>query len=312
MTLLQLANFVRIAELQSLSKAALVVGVAQPALSRQLRALEAEMGSPLFVRHAWGVALTPAGDTLLARARRLLTETEHARDAVQALAKRPTGRISLGVPASLGTSLLPQLATLLRQKYPDLRPVFVDGFSAALHERVVSGDLDMAILYSDRSIGPLPMTPLLTENLMLVGPVDADVKPAPAAEMLRERALILPSRPNRLRLLVDEAAFQPSTPPLEVDSLPAMIALVVSGAGFTVLPYSAVADEAARGVVGVWPLNDPPLARTLVLVRATERHASPAVQVVEEEIVALIRALAERLRWRALSAAGRRPHAKKA
>ncbi|HRE44026.1 MAG TPA: LysR family transcriptional regulator, partial [Terricaulis sp.] len=100
MTLTQLANFIRIAELQSLSKAALVVGVAQPALSRQLRTLEAEMGSPLFVRHAWGVALTPAGETLLARARRVLAEAESARDAVQALAKRPTGRISLGVPAS--------------------------------------------------------------------------------------------------------------------------------------------------------------------------------------------------------------------
>ncbi len=312
MTLTQLANFIRIAELQSLSKAALVVGVAQPALSRQLRALEAEMGSPLFVRHAWGVALTPAGETLLARARRVLAEAESARDAVQALAKRPTGRISLGVPASVGPSLLPQLAPLLRKKYPDLRPSFVDGFSAAQHERVVSGDLDLAILYSDRTIGPLPTTPLLTEDLMLVGPAGAKVRVGAAADMLRDRPLILPSRPNRLRLLVDETAFAPSTPPLEVDSLPAMIALVESGAGFTVLPYSAVADAAERGAVQLWPLADPPLTRTLVLVRAPERHASPAVQAVEEEIATLTSALAERMRWRALTPPPRRSHTKKA
>ncbi|MCR6644654.1 MAG: LysR substrate-binding domain-containing protein [Terricaulis sp.] len=59
----------------------------------------------------------------------------------------------------------------MRKKYPDLRPSFVDGFSAAQHERVVSGDLDLAILYSDRTLGPLPTTPLLTEDLMLVGPL---------------------------------------------------------------------------------------------------------------------------------------------
>ena len=292
MTLTQLANFVRIAELQSLSRAAMVIGIAQPALSRQLRALEIELGAALFLRHARGVSLTPAGEVLLDRARQLLIDAERARDAVHALAEQPTGRVALGVPASLGAHLLPYLAPLLRRKYPNLRPSFVDGFSAALHARLATGDLDLAVLYEDRSIAPLPVTPLLSEDLVLASAPGVKVASASTAEMLRRHPLVLPSRPNRLRLIVDEATLPPVNPPLEVDSLPAIISMVQNGVGCTILPYSTLANEAANGSLRLWPLTDPPLTRTLVLARAQDRNASNAARAVEAEICA------SRMCWR--------------
>lgn len=303
MTLVQLANFVRIAEIGSLSKAAAVLRIAQPALSRQMRNLEEELGSSLLVRHAWGVSLTAAGDALLSRARRTLLEAEAARNAVAALAEQPSGRVVIGVPTSLAAALIPTLAAALDEKYPRLVAHFIDGFSAVLHARTLSGEIDLSALYEDRPSGPLHTSPLLAETLMLVGPAGASVEPAPVAEMLADLRLILPARPNRLRLIIDEALLPNARRRLdllEVDSLPATIGMVEQGAGFTVLPYSAVAVEVARGAVKAWPVEGLALSRTLLLARSVDRPPTPSISVVEGEIRSLVRRLAEPLRWRAL------------
>jgi len=294
MTLAQLANFVRIAELRSLSKAAAVIRIAQPALSRQVRQLEAELGGKLMTRHAWGVSLTPAGETLLQHARRVLAETEAARDAVLALAADPAGRVAVGVPSSLAAVLIPELAAALSIRYPRLRPQFVDGFSAALHARTIAGGLDLAVLYEDRANGPLSTAPLFSEPLSLVGPATASERPALAGQ-----TLILPARPNRLRLIVDAALAESAdaTRIVEVDSLPAIVALVRRGLGWTVLPYSSVIEAVARSEVRVWDLDAPGLSRTLVLAHPPGRPEAASALAVEQELRALIQRLGPALRW---------------
>ena len=298
MTLTQLATFIRIAELGSVSKAAAVVRVAQPALSRHIRCLEEELGSSLFVRHSRGLSLTPAGEVFLERARRVLIEAEAARDAVAAYAGHPAGRVTLGVPTSLASTLIPSLGATLSQRFPKVRPHFVDGFSAVLHVRTVAGELDLAILYDDRANMALSTAPLFNEELTLIGPAHALIEPGATAEMLDRRTLILPSRPNRLRLIVDSVLAQAvGASVVEVDSLPAIIAMVRRGAGWTVLPYSSVTDEVERNEVSVWDLNSPELSRTLVLAKPTQRETTPATQAVERELRSLVRSLASSLRW---------------
>ena len=260
MTLVQLANFIRIAELQSVSKAAAVVRIAQPALSRQVRSLEIELGSSLLVRRPWGVTLTPAGEVLVSRGRRLLVDAENIRDAVADLSSEPRGRIAVGVPTSLAVALIPPLATIVRDRYPGLRPHFVDGFSAMLHGRTMAGDLDLAVLYEDRAKAPLATAPLLTEALMMIGPRGAKPSGRSMAAVIRNKTLILPARPNRLRLIVDEALAKHAGLEfltVEVDSLPAIVGMVAVGLGFTFLPYSSVAAEVASGSVEAWNLPSP-------------------------------------------------------
>jgi LysR family nitrogen assimilation transcriptional regulator len=303
MTLVQLANFIRIAELQSLTKAAAVIRVAQPALSRQIRNLEEELGSILLVRHAWGVTLTAAGEVLLVHARRLVLETENARDAVLEVAAVPAGRVALGLPSSLATALIPPLSLAIRDRYPNLRVHFVDGFSAVLHRRALADELDLAILYEDRVIGPLATTPLLSEALVLVGPPDAEVSTRTPSTMLAGRTLILPAAPNRLRLIVDEALALgdgAQGPIVEVDSLPAIIEIVRSGGGFTVLPYSSVAPAVVRGDVQTWAFRTPAPTRTLLLVRRLDRRPTVGVDAVEAEIRRLVTSLAGDLGWTVL------------
>lgn len=305
MTLVQLNNFIRIAELGSLSKAAAVIRIAQPALSRQVRQLELELGNPLLVRHAWGVSLTPAGELLLARARRLAFEVDSTRDAVQALAAEPTGRVAIAVPSSLAVCLLPPLAAVIARRYPLLTPHFIDGFSAAVHARALAGDLDLAVLYEDRAMGPLETTPLLSECLVLVGSADKAATGQAFGDILASVPLIVPARPNRLRLIVDDVLVQLPNADVRitnVDSLPAIIRMVELGSGWTVLPFSAVAEEVAQHRLQVWPLEPAALQRTLVLARPMGRKPTPAAVAVEIEIRDLVDQLAKPMRWRPLSA----------
>jgi LysR family nitrogen assimilation transcriptional regulator len=296
MTLAQLAAFERIVELKSLSRAAAVLRIAQPALSRQMRALETQLGTALLVRHRWGVTPTAAGEVLLEHARRLRRDMDAAKDAVRALAAEPAGYVSLGVPASLATALLPPLAAALRMRYPKLRVNFTDGFSAALHAKAIAGDLDLAILYEDRHSGLLAAKPLLLESLMWVLP------PANLGESSRDRlGLILPGRPNRLRLIVDEAlAGRVGEPWLETDSLAAMIAMVAGGQGYTVLPYSAVHTQVQMGLVDIAAI-DPPVGRTLLLARPLQRPPTAATTALEGEVRTLVVSLASVLHWRPLT-----------
>jgi LysR family nitrogen assimilation transcriptional regulator len=308
MTLVQLANFIRIVELQSVSKAAAIVRIAQPALSRQIRALEQELGAPLLRRHGWGVTPTAAGEALLEHARRVLAVAEAARDAVHSLAAEPTGRVQVGLPNSIAAPLLPALGASLRERYPQLRPHFVDAPSDLLHRRVLSGKLDLAVLYKDRAVAPVVASPLLQEQLMLIGPPGATVDTSlKAGELLSTLPLVLPGRPNRHRLLVEQVAGEgPLDIAIEIDSLPGIIAVVHEGQGFTVGCYSSVATEVERGWLTVFPLR-PQIIRTLMLARLDVRAPSAAVAAVAREMCQMIVSLAPAMRWKPLFGSGPNP-----
>ncbi len=303
-TLVQLANFVRVAELGSLSKAAAMVRIAQPALSRQIRLLETEFGCELLIRHAWGVAPTPAGEALADHARRLLRGAEALSEVVRASGSEPRGRVALGMPTSLAMTLLAPLAQMLRLRHPLMRPHFVDGFSAALHARTLSGDLDLAVLYEERSIGPLSTEPLLAEDLVLVGRPGALPRArSNTADALARSPLVLPARPNRLRHLVDQAlaAIDPTPEPiLEMDSLPAILATCASGVACTVLPYSTVSASVARGELATIALTQPSLSRVLVVARPVDRSGSAAAAAVAAALRELTVEMAGSKCWRPL------------
>jgi LysR family nitrogen assimilation transcriptional regulator len=302
MTLIQLGNFIRVVELQSLSKAAGVVRIAQPALSRQIRALEAELGVALLVRHGWGVTATPAGAALVDHGRRVLKSVETTRNAVSAMAVEPTGRVSLTVPSSLAMTLLPPLSAVLSDRYPAVRPHFMDSFSSATPARILAGDLDLAIMNQNLAQDALMGSPLLSEDLILVGRAGYDLKGAKTTlEILCMTPLVVPSRPNSLRLIVDQATRGASENiALEADSLPAMLGIARVGRAFAVLPYSTVSDDIEDGRLSAYELNQPRLSRTLSLLRPAGRPLTPAISAVDLEIRNIVRDLAARRRWKPL------------
>ncbi|HYH18408.1 MAG TPA: LysR family transcriptional regulator [Azospirillum sp.] len=300
MDIRHLGNFLHVAELQSLSRAASVLRVAQPALSRQIKALEEDLGVQLLNRHGWGVTPTPAGRVMMDHARRVLKEVGAARDAVQAYQSEPSGSVTFGTPTSLGLVLLPGLAVRFRRLVPKVRLHLVEGFSASIHEWVLSGRLDLAVLYETKTMGSLTLSPLLEESMMLVGPAGrfADGSVLDLAEVAR-LDLLLPARPHRLRLLVDQAFAERDLhcdPIIEVDALPALIELVRMGEGCTLLPFSCVHALVQSGALSAATVT-PAIHRSLVLARPPDRMPTPATEALEREVLAFIQAQADTLHW---------------
>mgnify|MGYP001809758828 CR=1 FL=1 len=304
MDLHKLKSFVCIVDQRSFSKAASLLRIAQPALSRQMKLLEEELGVALLVRTGRGALATPAGEILADHARRLLQASEVLRDAVRVAGAEPSGALSLGVPPSLGIVLLPLLGLAFRRNYPKVRLHLVEGFSASVHEWILAGRLDMAILYEMSSMGHLVVKPLLEEATMLVGPAGSlALGSRVTPQMLAQLPMVLPARPHRLRLMIDTLAMTSRCeidPVLEIDALPALTEAVRLGEVYTVLPYASVEGMVRRGELSVADIDTPLATRRMALARPTEKPMSPAGLALEQAIIALVCDHAERLRWRPL------------
>ncbi|HYG90699.1 MAG TPA: LysR substrate-binding domain-containing protein [Azospirillum sp.] len=296
----QLRYFLHVAEMQSLSRAAALLRVAQPALSRQIKSLEEELGVPLLRRHGWGVTPTPAGQVLMNHARQVLKEVSAARDAVLAYQSEPSGTLSFGVPSSLSKVLLPGLAVRFRQRAPKVRLHLVDGFSATIHEWLVQGHLDLAVLYETKTTDGLVSSPLLEEEMVLIGPAGRLAgQDSVSLAAVADHDLILPARPHRLRLLLDQAFAEHGLscePVIEVDALSALVELVRIGEAYTLLPHSSVHELLLSGDLSAAAVA-PPIRRSLVLARPQARVPTPASEALEREVVDFIRTQAATLGW---------------
>jgi len=122
MNLKQLEYFVQVAELGSFSKAAVVLDIAQPALSRQVRSLETELRQQLFLRNGRGVALTDAGKRLFDHSVAVLQLMAHARQDLGASRDEPVGRVTIGLPPSMGRQLTLPLIDRFQKQFPAARP----------------------------------------------------------------------------------------------------------------------------------------------------------------------------------------------
>lgn len=284
--------------LGSISKAAARLRIAQPHVSRIIQALELEAGTPLLERHAKGIRPTPAGEMLAALASHLESEVAATKARIAESAPGISGSVTLGVPGSLALPLLPALIVAARARYPGIRLRLVDGFSARLHEMTLRGQLDLALLYADRPGPALVERPLLAEPLGLVTmPGAADPLRFAA---LAERSLVLPAAPNRLRLLIDQAAGAlPLRVTVEIDSYPVLIQMVADGLAETILPFSAVANEVAAGRLG-WRRLDPLVERRIMLVRLRDRLETGAMSAIGDLVIDAARANAKANRWRTL------------
>ena len=292
MNLRQLGYFVQIAELGSFTRAASVLHVSQPALSRQIQALEHELGVLLFVRSDKGVSLTEAGLALQERASAALQLVGQIRHEIGLQSKAPQGELSFGLPPSLFDMMTVPLACEYLRRYPGVQLQITEGVSAVMHEQVLTGKLDTAIVSDAEPLGMLRSQPLVRETLYLVGPKDAglDIERVLPVAALAARALILTSRPNAMRMIVERALAAGNhrvVPVLEANSARLLCEMVAGGLGFTVLPFSAVAESARAGRVSLAPIEG--LSVTWTLVTSRDRGLSLAGHKLRELLAELAR-----------------------
>jgi LysR family nitrogen assimilation transcriptional regulator len=279
----QLQYFLQIAELRSFTRAANVLHIAQPALSRQIRALEDELGTPLFHRFERGVTLTEAGLLLRDRAAGILRDLERLRDDIAAQGSDPRGEVSLGMPPSMREMVTVPLAGEVRQRHPQVVMHLFEGISVFLNEQVRQGKIDCAVVSDLEPLAQVESEPLLSEQLYLLAPPEAGLRAdqTVSLETLSQQTLILTSRPNSLRLIVENALAAAQLPlriVIDGNSTAAMVDLVAQGVGCTVLPYCAADSGLRQGRLSAAPIDGLRVAWTLIHSR--ERGLSPTGALV--------------------------------
>lgn len=299
MDLRQISTFLQVAELGSLSKAAERLRIAQPALSRQMRLLEQELGVALFTRHGRGMLLTPPGERLRARAGAILREIDDTRAELTAEAGAVRGRVVVGMPPTVGGVVATRLVERFLDLYPEVTLRVVLAFSGFLLEWLHGGEADLAVVYGTTPPVGVRLSPLLVEPLGFVTRAAAGPAPHHAisfAEAARAR-LILPGPQHGLRRLVEAAARDAGLSlcvAVEADDLHIQKDLVRRGRGATILPPAAVHAEVAAGALAAAPIVDPPLTRKLMLAEPLGRRPSNAAlrcaAVLREEIAAMVAA----------------------
>lgn len=287
MNLKQLDYFVHVADLGSFSKAALVLGVAQPALSRQVRDLETDLRENLFLRNGRGVALTDAGKRLFDHSVAILQMVAHAREDIGASRDQPVGRVAVGLPPSIGRLLTVPLIERFKTQFPAARLAIVEGLSSHIVEWITSGRVDVALAYNPEAQAGLEIAPLHEEPLGLVSrAVNARRRRSNARASLPMKELplyplIVPERAHAMRRLLEtEAALAGIKLDIawEVSSIPSIIDLVCAGFGHAVLTRSGVAASARAGELTVRKLVEPTPLSVLCLINSSHRRPTPLVQ----------------------------------
>lgn len=300
MDLRQLDYFVRVAELGSFTRAAQALGVAQPALSRQVRLLEVELRQNLLIRNGRGAVVTEAGQLLLEHGRGILHQVERAREELGRVRGGLAGRVAIGLPPSVARALAVPLIREFRQRMPEAQLSISEGLSVSMQEGLANGRLDIALLYNAAGNPGIDLTPLLEEDLFLVQPR------AGAATAAKSRArpvglsdlaavpLVIPSRPNAIRMLVETEMARLGCHPqvaLEIDGVGAILDLVQDGAGSAVLSRNALSTSARPDAFVLRPIGPPRLRSKLLIAMSSQRPATLTQQAAFELIGQTARAL---------------------
>ena len=244
MEIKQLRYFVKVAELNSVGRASDILNVAQPTLSRQIRALELELKTHLFARTGRGVTLTVLGRRFLEHARGILHATDTAMDALNESKTAYDGRVVTGFTPSVGRTMIPTFVGRFAERFPKASLSVVEGYSSTLTEQVLMGKLDFAILLNPVASPNLLIDPIAAENLYLigakpVGPKKEEVK----LESVADVPLIMPHTMHTIRPLLEyEAARLGMTlhVELEIDAVRSIVELVEGGRGYTVMPINSL------------------------------------------------------------------------
>ena len=299
MDLKQLEYFVRVAELGSFTRAAIALDVAQPALSRQVRLLEVELRQSLLVRNGRGATPTEAGQLLLAHGRGIQHQVERAREELGRVRGALAGRVAIGLPPSVARLLTVPLSRAFRQQMPEARLSISEGLSTAMHEALVNGRLDIALLYNAQPTAGLEIAPLLEEELLLVrarppGLAEDPPPPPMALADVAQLPLVIPSRPNAIRMHVEAEMANIGCRPkiaLEIDGVPAILDLVADGAGCAILSRNAVASSIKPSAFAVRAIRDPPLRIQLYTATSALRPATLTQQATLEILREVARSL---------------------
>jgi len=292
MELRQLETFVCVARRRSFTRAAEELHLTQPAVTRQIAALEAELKTPLFDRLGKSVPLTAAGEMLLRYAGQILRLTADAREAVAEVGLGASGRLAVGASTTLATYVLPRVLTRFRAAHPGVEVLIRTGVSAHITGLVLSGGVDLGLVTNEEPTeSALVLEPLGEyETVLVLAPEHALVarELVTASELVGQPLLLMEAGTN-LRHYVDELFASTGVvlaPTMELDSVETIKRMVEVGLGISLLPRVAVETEVAAGTLVARPLQEAAHSRrSMALAWRPDKFRTAAM----EAFIALLR-----------------------
>lgn len=291
MNLEQLQSFVEVARIGHFTRAAAHLHLAQPSLSRQISALEADLGAPLFHRARGNITLTAAGESLLPLAKRMLADADTVRYEMQELAGLRTGRVRLGATPTLCISLVAEVLTSFHATYPGIDLHLTEGGSHGLLDELSGGTLDLALVTTSDgrpSAMSLRRLPLLTEELVVIAAAESPLLHDLQALTLTELAalpLITFHESYDLRAMTMRAFQEAELVPtviLEGGEMDSVLRCVERGLGVAVVPAMVLADRPGLRSVR---LTAPRLARSISLAQRNDVTLTRAAEAMQSLII---------------------------
>lgn len=300
MDLRQLEFFVHVAELGSFTKASNFLSIAQPVLSRHVRALEVELRHTLLERNGRGVTLTPSGARLLEHGRGILAQVERAHFDLASGRNAAAGRLVVALPPSIASALTSTLVRRFRDRFPDATLGVMEGLSSYGLEWVALGRADCAIVYTVPTSSVVDLQPVLNEELYLVerrgesalSGTEPEIGATISFKDLAERPLVIPNRPHSIRMLLEGAMAKASLKPkvaLEIESIGAILNLVLTDNFSAVLSLNAIRSTRQGCSFKLRPIGTPALQTTLWLATSAQRPRGPLLNQAVPLLETLLR-----------------------
>ena len=296
MDLKQLKTFICVAESGSLSRASDRLHIVQPALSRQIKLLEYEIGVDLFTRHVRGMELTEAGHEFLERVGGLARQLEMSIHDVQSMRGEIKGHVAIGLMPTISTVLSTRLVQRVAEELPSVNLRIAEGYSIHLLEWLQRGDIDVSFLYGCANDYHLRGEELLYEEIVLISAPhqldDRDV--SISLKQAVKLPLALPSELFGLRRLLDTSAKKAGVhfvPRYEIDSFWVIQSLVKSAICHSLMPVSSVRTDTDAGIIKIRSLT-PSIQRRVMLAspqdRSNTRATKAVIELLKDEVKTMV------------------------
>ena len=278
--------------LGSISRAANVVHVAQPALSQQIADLEERIGRKLLLRTPRGVRPTPAGEAFFREAASILHRMDQLPGMLKSASGEVEGKVRLGIVATLAPSLVGIVIEHFKLDLPKVSLTCSDSDSGTLGARVQAHTLDLALVFEDELTPAHLRRPIFSQRLFLVGKDVAQfTKSSVSLDDLAKLPLVLPGKQNNRRKIIDSAfASQKLVPTIvsEADSVSSELSAVRAGVGNTILNLGEISEPGFEAFARPLPL-EPALSMTCSVISCSDSTPTSATMAVSESLTKVVR-----------------------
>jgi LysR family nitrogen assimilation transcriptional regulator len=285
-------NFLTVAALGSITRACSVLHLTQPALTRQMAALEEEVGKRLFARHRRGLSLTEAGQLMVERATDILAQVDALEAEIRSEAREPAGELVVGMPPSFALFIGPTVLNEFARSFPKVMVTFREAATEELVAAVRNGEMDAAVATVGAPTRSLHARVFARDYMGLIGQRDPAKKSRSrgvTVKALRGKPLVLMSRTKFLQDRIDYAAAREDISlsiVMRANSM-VMLDLVAQGMGYTIMPMCAALSPKWDHNLDARPILDLPIEWALC-TRLNRPH-SAALNAFAQTIFSLAR-----------------------